>query len=279
MFARALRAKAPVKGPAVLFYDARLPDTKQRELSGLLSAVLDIKAVHVIEPTAISGRALPMMLVERPLPQEFSDDRDNLLEGVQRLLTLRGWTVHDRPEGSIRISDETHEFEIIVKRHNEEEPQDNSKPLRPAFGRAPLLVVHEAPKKEWLVEGNLGSLFHVGLEDIGLMVPGTSWIWPVLRRQLGMGSAQFRSPSAVALLAALAAEAFDLGRYHQSLAEFDLERATDVLRSGDKRAAIRLSSAKPPADGAELILSGMGGTVEPYLRLRIRNDGPFVEVH
>ncbi len=274
---RALRVQAPIDAPAHLVLDDRMPERMQAALSEALSSAMNIAKTHLIGSRAVRGRPIPMLLVQRPTEFGYGQGRDNLREGVRRILEIRGWHTAEGEQGLLRARDHTHNFSVMVARHNNELPNEPPPPDRPGFGRAPMLVVHESPRREWLLAGNLGANFHVGLEDLALMLPGTQWVWPILRRQL-RGQAKRGSTNTLRLFTALAVEALTAGRYQESIVKFDPDKAVRMLSGPDRLEHTRLSSEDAPEDGAQLILSGMHDEVESYLRLHIQDEGPFVEI-
>lgn len=275
LLGRALRVQAPVDAPARLVLDRRLPHAIQADLGDALRSTFPSLETFVVEPSTPRSRPVPMLFVARPTT--IGEGRENLRKGVTRLLTLRGWHVEDERGGLLRARDDTHDFSVAIARHNDEVERSSSPPDRPSFGRASMLVVHENPRREWLLAGNLGHFFHVALEDIALMVPETKWVWPILRRQL-RGKLNRRSDTAAKLLAAIAAEALAAGRYQDSIVKFDPDHALRLLLAPDCLEQVRLASDELTETGAQLVLGGMKGEFEPYLKIHIHDDGPFVEV-
>lgn len=274
LLGRALRVEAPVDTPARLVLDRGIPPRMQVDLSEALASALPMLETRVVDARAVAGRSIPMLITERPTT---GDGRENLREGVKRLLRLRGWHAENHNGGMLKAWDETHNFSVLIARHNNEIRKLHHPSDRPSFGRSSLLVVHESPRREWLLAGNLGQYFHVSLEDIALMVPGTQWVWPILRRQL-RGQANRPSLTTLKLFAALAAEALVAGRYQNSIVKFDPDKAVRLLVGPDCVEHVRISSEDAPDDGAQLILSGMRSEIEPYLRIHIADEGPFVEI-
>jgi len=203
---------------------------------------------------------------------------DHIIEGVERLFAMRGWQAK-REGAHFQVSDEHRQFSAIVVERKEEIPAEEGQLARPGFGRAPLLVIHVAARREALLIGNRGEYCHIALDDIGQMRPGTPWIWPVLRRQLMIPSAR-PMLAALRLAAAIAAEAIRLDRYEllsegwsmgrilSALEAKDCERFLDFAPNGITRREILLHLRLPQSEEAA------DDRPDPILRLRIDDDGP-----
>jgi hypothetical protein len=93
-------------------------------------------------------------------------------------------------------------------------------------------VIHLEPKREQLLVGNSGQFFHIALEDIAIMEPQTSWIWPVLERQLHTSTRQ-PTLAALRLSAGLIAEAISLDRVQTSFVDVDWDEVARLAAEKD----------------------------------------------
>jgi hypothetical protein len=279
--ARAIRAGIPPGARADLFVDADVSWPTEEAWSNVFEPLL---AATVHDSSDISQKVGPRhatLLVERPrMELPYSDA--SLRDGVERLLAMRGWRV-DRKDTYLEMNEENRRFSAIVVLDREEIPAEQGHLSRPAFGRAPLLVIHAHARRDALLVGNRGQYCHVSLDDIATMRPGSTWIWPILRRQLFVRS---RNPTlaALRLAAAIAGEAIRLGRVEvvsplgsldallRTLEADDCERFVDFLSDGiTRREAFLRVRGNVDDDAADTI-------PDAVLRVGIEDDGPTLVV-
>lgn len=279
--ARALRAGVLPGARADLFIDPDLTWPTEESWSRVFEPLY---AVRLQEPGTIPQRPKPrhaMLLAERQ-DEPFGKWNQGMREGAQRLLQMRGWSAEDRGT-YLEVSEENRRFSAVVVTQGNETPTEEGDLRQPAFGRAPLLVIHSSPRRETLLVGNRGQYCHVSLSDIALMQPGTTWIWQVIKRQL-LVPARNPTLAALRLTTAVAAEAIRMNRIEvisqppsmerliHSLEADDCERFFDFLPDGiTRREALlrfRVRFEDDPADS----------TQEAILRIGIEADGPTLVV-
>lgn len=207
---------------------------------------------------------------------------EQISEGVEGLFAMRGWQAKREGE-HLRVSLPDRSFSACIAFNKEDIPLEDQDLDHPAFGRSPLLVIHVSPRRETLLVGNRGQFSHIALEDIGQMRPGTSWLWPILRRQL-MAPAARPSLAALRLASSIAAEAirldrcqflsegWSLDRILATLDARDCERFVDFAPDGITRHDVLLHMRLPQsADMAD-------DRPDPILRLAIEDEGPTLVV-
>lgn len=141
-------------------------------------------------------------------------------------------------------------------------------------------MVHSSVSREQLLVGNRGQYFHIGLGQIALMVPGTSWIWPVLRSQL-LDQAGKPTLGARRLSAALVAEAVKMGRTSSSAEKVDWDEIATVMGAADCERYVEFYKDGIERDRTLLLADGAGksddhGPWPVVVELIIKADGPFV---
>lgn len=207
-----------------------------------------------------------------------SDRADLIREGVERLLAMRGWEA--KREGEyLRLSEPTRTFSAFIAFNKEEIPLENEDLDHPAFGRSPLLVIHVSPRREALLVGNRGQFSHIALEDVGKMRPGTTWLWPILRRQLMIPTAR-PSLAALRLACAIAAEAIRLGRWQLLSEGWSVDRILATLSARDCERFVDFAPDSITRRDALLYMRLPQGAdsatdrPDPVLRLAIEDEGP-----
>lgn len=279
---RALRAGVPPGARADLFID---PDLSWPTPEDWERAFEPLYAVALRGPGEMPQRFGPrhaMLLLERR-EQHPNEWRHSMREGAQRLLEMRGWDI--RPHDSyLEMSEENRRFSAVIVGTGEEVPAEEEGELRrPAFGRAALLVIHIDARRETLLIGNRGQYCHVTLSDIASMRPGTSWLWPIIRRQL-IAPSRHPTLAALRLAAAVAAEAIRLERVEiissstsmdalvRSLEAPDCERFLDFLPDGITRREVLMKFRVRVEEET------MDVTADAILRLAIEDDGPTLVI-
>lgn len=229
--ARALKSGAVLEGPARLYSQGDEGDDLHAAWARLLSPLFNIeyddRGLRSSAP-----RATLLMLVERVSEAHARHTRDMLRAGATRLLQMRGWKVVREDSDYITITDEQREFQVAFNDRRDQSPAEDTGIKTPGLGRSWLLVIHLEPKREQLLVGNSGQFFHIALEDIAMMEPQTSWIWPVLERQL-LASTRHPSLAALRLSAGLIAEAISLGRVQTSFVDVDWDEVARLSAEKD----------------------------------------------
>ena len=279
---RALRAGVLPGARADLFIDPDLSWPTHEDWERLFEPLY---AVALRGPGQMPQRYGPrhaMLLAERR-EQHPSEWRHFMYEGAQRLLEMRGWHIKSH-DSYLELSEENRRFSAVIVSTGDEVPAEEEGELRrPAFGRAALLVIHIEARRETLLIGNRGQYCHVTLSDIASMRPGTSWLWPVIRRQL-IAPSRHPTLAALRLAASVAAEAIRLERVEiissppsmetliRSLESPDCERFLDFLPDGITRREV-LMKFRVRVDEET-----MDTTADAILRLAIENDGPTLVI-
>ncbi|MEP9358762.1 hypothetical protein [Sphingomonas sp. KR3-1] len=275
--ARAIRAGAVLHGHGEL-YGQSIPETVAAQSGYLLAPLFDLT-----EP--LGGRHLDkrqpalLLLVERTHRYETGENHyRTLMDALGSLLELRGWEVSERHERYLTIGTSDRRFNITLVDSGHHGPEEDPAAPTPGLGRAPLVVVHVQPRREDLLIGNRGQFLHIAMEDIARMVPGTGWIWPVLRRHL-LERAARPTLAALRLSAALVVEAIHTGRAYPhdfswgeieaTFGEQDPERFVDFFGAGIQggQALLRASIKDSQAPN---------GRRQVLLELGIDEEGPFV---
>lgn len=279
---RALRAGVLPGTRADLFIDPDLSWPTHENWERVFEPLYAVKVRGPGEMPQRYGPRHAMLLAERR-EQPSSEWRHFMHEGAQRLLEMRGWHIklHD---SYLELSEENRRFSAVIVGAGDEIPAEEEGELRrPAFGRAALLVIHIEARRETLLIGNRGQYCHVTLSDIASMRPGTSWLWPIIRRQL-IAPSRHPSLAALRLAASVAAEAIRLERVEiissppsmetliRSLESPDCERFLDFLPDGITRREV-LMKFRVRVDEET-----MDTTADAILRLAIENDGPTLVI-
>lgn len=277
--ARALKSGAVLGGPARLYSQGEEGDDLHAAWARLLSPLFDIEYDDRGVRSA-ARRSTLLMLVERISEAHAWHARDMLRAGAIRLLQMRGWRVVREDGDYLTITDEQREFQVTLTDGKDQSPAEDTGVKTPGLGRSRLLVIHLEPRREQLLVGNSGQFFHIALDDIAMMEPQTSWIWPILERQL-LTSTRRPTLAALRLCAGLIAEAISLGRVQTSFvdvdwnevarfaAEKDCERFLEFHPRGiESRTAFVMVPRVMLADGAR-----QGPAV---IQLNLEPDGPMV---
>lgn len=276
--ARALRAGVLPGARADLFID---PDLSWPTHENWERVFEPLYAVALRGPGEMPQRYGPrhaMLLAERQEQHPY-EWPSFMHEGARRLLEVRGWDIKSR-DSYLEMSEENRRFSAIIVGSGDEVPAEEEGELRrPAFGRAQLLVIHIEARRETLLIGNRGQYCHVTLSDIASMQPGTSWLWPIIRRQL-ITPSRHPTLAALRLAASISAEAIRLDRVEiispppsietlvRSLESPDCERFLDFLPDGITRREVLMKFRIRVDEDA------MDATADAILRLAIADDGP-----
>jgi hypothetical protein len=229
--ARALRSGAVLGGPARIYSQGDEGDDLHAAWARLLSPLFGIEySDRGIRSTA--HRSTLLLLAERISEGHRWQIHHILRAGAISLLKMRGWNVVREDGDYLTITDEQREFQVMCIDGKGQSPEEDPGEKTPGLGRSRLLVIHLEPKREQLLVGNSGQFFHIALEDIAIMEPQTSWIWPVLERQLHTSTRQ-PTLAALRLSAGLIAEAISLDRVQTSFVDVDWDEVARLAAEKD----------------------------------------------
>lgn len=229
--ARALRSGAVLGGPARIYSQGDEGDALHAAWARLLSPLFGIGySDRGIRSKA--RRSTLLLLVERISQSHRWQTHHMLRAGATSLLKMRGWKIVREDGDYLTITDEQREFQVTCIDGKGQSPEEDTGEKTPGLGRSRLLVIHLEPKREQLLVGNSGQFFHIALEDIAMMEPRTSWIWPVLERQL-LASTRQPTLAALRLSAGLIAEAISLGRVQTSFVDVDWDEVAHFAAEKD----------------------------------------------
>ncbi len=275
--ARALRAGAVVGGRGRLYVQGSVPDRDHAEWEFALKHMFEMQASR--ERIRVAGRrATLLLLIERVARYDPGELDHYLKQGTRRLLEMRGWRIVNDNDHGFSIADDQRKFSAMIIGNRRDLPREDPSWQSPGLDNAPLLLIHDHPKREQLLIGNRGPFFHVALEDVALMEPGTMWVWPILRRQL-LNSGSKPTLASLRLCAALVLEAIRRGRAQSPIIETpwdlvaetlesdDCERFVDFIESGFKRhrAVLRVRYRDK---GSHTL------NQEAFIELQIEDEGP-----
>ncbi len=228
--ARAIKAGGVPGGRAFLYSQGAVPDAQHGWWDSDLSHIFEIPVAAQVHLNA--RRAALLLLVERQSHIQAKGDRDALWDGVRRIFEIRGWRIVDARGWSFGVETDDRRFQVAIAESKDELPSENAGAPTPGLTRASLLVIHTQPKREQLLVGNRGQHFHASIDDIGLMKPGTDWVWPIVKRQLfDMGLTP--SPAALRLCATLIVEAVRLGNIVHGVIEVEWDKIAAILSDPD----------------------------------------------
>lgn len=229
--ARALRSGAVLGGPARIYSQGDEEGDLHAVWARLLSPLFGLEySDRGIRSTA--GRSTLLLLLERISEEHKWQAHYMLRAGATSLLKMRGWNIIREEGDYLTVTDGQREFQVVCIDGRGQSPEEDPEEKTLGLGRSRLLVIHLKPKREQLLIGNSGQFFHIALEDIAMMEPQTSWIWPVLERQL-LASTRQPSLAALRLSAGLIAEAISLGRVQASSVDVDWDEVAGLAAEKD----------------------------------------------
>lgn len=277
--ARAIRTGAVLHGKARIYCQGEQGDDLHRAWARLLSPLFDIDHDDRGIRSSATRSAL-LMLVERVSEPTASGSTQMLRQGARILLQMRGWEIVQDDDDHLVLEDKQRKFNAAIVDQLSPPPLEERSADTPAFGRAALLVIHVNPKREQLLVGNIGQHFHVALEDISLMQPGSPWVWPVLRRQL-LEMPGRPSLAALRLTSAVIAEAIRLGRVQTAFADVEWDEVRRLTSAKDCERFVefhprRIARKKAAVVIPEVAQSGDGSLTRAIITLEIDDDGPIV---
>ncbi|MFA5966673.1 MAG: hypothetical protein WC804_21870 [Sphingomonas sp.] len=267
---RAFRAGALLDGKASLYIQGakRAEGAEvQLECAYLLRRLFGLP--DQVRRNHLEGGSLAvLLLVERVNKFAEGEYLERMEEGLVRLFEMRGWSVADRRDGSFSVKDGQRKFAVSLAGNGDVSPPLDGTWHSPGLGRSPLLIVHLQARREKLLAANCGPFLNISMDDVALMIPQTSWMWPILRRQLMVSGPL--TPGTRRLCASLAIEAIRQNRIEGAISAKLEER----LLHGEQN--FTPQPGRVDGNRVRFSMATNGDQPNQQLDLTIEDDGPFL---
>lgn len=276
--AKALKSGSRVDGQARLYVEGGLFFEADMAWCSIFDPMFTMESRYPLEVDAPASTL--HLLVERDEFGRGDKEGARMIRGIRRIFEMRGWTVSEGTRGSFEIEAEDRRFSVLVVGDGKQTPLENDLYPNPGLTRAPLLILHSQGNRDQLLIGNRGQFFHATPEDIALMVPGTMWVWPILRKQL-FDKRPHVSQSMLRLTAALVVEAIRMDRF-DATPHIGWGWISNCLSSADCERFIAFVEQRGPKNPVILEIrtqhSDDGAANSVRVAFSILDDGPQVSV-
>jgi hypothetical protein len=206
---------------------------------------------------------------------------------VSMAFEMLNWTISRNGSSSLnsfKLHDpkRSKKYDVIVVRKREDWPTQIERRSPSYFDQPKVIIVHLLPKKEEILSGNLGDYFHIALDEIPAIRPGSNWVWSILQQQLSRYKNN-NSLTKLRLCAAIALRAIEEGRMERQTESIDSEKIVYALSRPNIDRFVQLSEKWRKSN--EILMRFRKIEFEDYnskniekieIYLKIQREGPTV---